>query len=391
MITEDGDIINEYNTVKFCGIMKGGHVWAYLLHSGRLPSPGEYVIHGCDRKCCCNSAHVRSGTPKENHTEAVQRGLIDPQAGKGGLRPQVHGQRNPYAKTTNAVMAVAKWLHKNPHLWFTSEISAHHSLLEAIGILLNLTVPALKQMTRRESWRSLEASPPQCLPTVAQIPPDAQPPAPKKNGKIGPDNAALMLKGYWESEDRPRYIREWATRLKVSIISVQKVLCGESWPEIEPQIAREKNFASHRPNSLSERDVQTIRATFKANPNVRALKAALARKFGCEPSHVQQLILGLARRDVPDDDSAIISLDQLVFKPSAQRGEAHKLAVLSPDQVWQIHTRRAAGESANDLALEFRISLTRVYNILKGKAWREIWERFQQQRGNGDKPGEGKP
>lgn len=388
LLTADGDIINEYSTVRFKGVSKGGHVLAFLLQFGRLPSPGEYVIHGCDRKCCRSPAHVRGGTPKENHTEAIERGLIDPHAGKGRPRPQVQGEKHPNAKATNAAMARAKWLIKNHEAWFTSEISANHSLLEAVGILLNLTVPSLKQLKRRESWRYLVASPPQCLPTVEQIPPDAQPPAPKKNGKIGPDNAASILKSYWESEDRPRYIREWATRLKVSIISVQKVICGQSWREIEPQIAREKSFASHRPNSLSDRDVQEIRATYKANHKVRAIRAALARRFGCSVGCVVQIVLGVARIDVPEDDLALLPLDQLEFLPTAQRGEAHKGCKLSDDDVWQILERHAAGESVTNIAVAFGVSYVLVYNIIKGKTRKEIWERFQKQRRNGDRPNE---
>ena len=48
------------------------HVVAYELTNG--PTNGSQVHHSCDRRSCCNPAHLFLGTPKSNMDECVAKG-----------------------------------------------------------------------------------------------------------------------------------------------------------------------------------------------------------------------------------------------------------------------------------------------------------------------------
>lgn len=53
------------------------------------------------------------------------------------------------------------------------------------------------------------------------------------------------------------------------------------------------------------------------------------------------------------------------------RGESHKMAKLTWDQVREMRCRHSVGDSAALLADEYKVSETHVGRILSGKAWRE--------------------
>jgi len=48
------------------------HIWAYALHYNVEPT--LWVLHSCDNPPCCNPAHLREGTPKDNSQDREQRG-----------------------------------------------------------------------------------------------------------------------------------------------------------------------------------------------------------------------------------------------------------------------------------------------------------------------------
>ncbi len=374
--------VNEYVSGKLLGRPLGQHEITQMLASGILRSAtddGLEVLHRCNRKACCNPTHLELGTRRQNNDAALADGLFDPKNQTGKPKPSIQGEGNARAKASNRQAAEAKYLFAHPGEWFVPEISAYHSISEAIAIHLNLSQPSLKRIEHRENWKHVQPLRPETFPSIETVPAHAKPPPPQKTGPIGEDNARAILKGYWVSKDKSGYITGWMTRLKVSRISIQNVLIGKTWREVEPGIRRATDFSSHR-QKLTERAVQQIRATFAANPTVHGLQAALARKFRTQSYYIGFIIRRLARLDVSDDPKAIIPLEELEFKPTAQRGEAHKGCKLSDEQALQVLERDAAGESRPKLALEFGVSDVTIKKVVKGETRKDIWERFHRER-----------
>ena len=49
------------------------HRRAWELANGAIPY-GAYILHSCDNPPCCNPAHLRPGTAKDNARDVVERG-----------------------------------------------------------------------------------------------------------------------------------------------------------------------------------------------------------------------------------------------------------------------------------------------------------------------------
>lgn len=71
---------------------KLAHRLAYRLFKGEVPKD-LWVLHSCDTPSCCNPAHLRAGTPKDNVADCKERGRLN--------RPS-RGARNQLAKLTDA-------------------------------------------------------------------------------------------------------------------------------------------------------------------------------------------------------------------------------------------------------------------------------------------------
>jgi ribosome-associated protein YbcJ (S4-like RNA binding protein) len=57
------------------------HRFSYELHNGRIPE-GKEVMHACDRRECCNPAHLRAGTHEENMYDMKIKGRANPVCGE---------------------------------------------------------------------------------------------------------------------------------------------------------------------------------------------------------------------------------------------------------------------------------------------------------------------
>lgn len=62
-----------YGTVGFNGKLYRAHRIAYVIANGPVPD-GLYVLHSCDCPPCCNPAHLRAGTQKENMADIGIKG-----------------------------------------------------------------------------------------------------------------------------------------------------------------------------------------------------------------------------------------------------------------------------------------------------------------------------
>lgn len=69
---------NGYGSLLFRGAVTYSHRVACILTHGDPPPDRQQALHGCDNRICCNPAHLRWGTPRENFDEAVERRRIDP-------------------------------------------------------------------------------------------------------------------------------------------------------------------------------------------------------------------------------------------------------------------------------------------------------------------------
>jgi hypothetical protein len=64
-----------YGNFYLNGDYVSAHVASFRLFKGEVPS-GLYVMHSCDTKLCVNPAHLDTGTPLQNTTDAKVRGLV---------------------------------------------------------------------------------------------------------------------------------------------------------------------------------------------------------------------------------------------------------------------------------------------------------------------------
>lgn len=65
---------------------------------------GQMVLHGCDNPPCCNPAHLRLGSQRENVADARARARSSPP-------PHWRGESHPRARLTEAQVAEIRRLH----------------------------------------------------------------------------------------------------------------------------------------------------------------------------------------------------------------------------------------------------------------------------------------
>jgi hypothetical protein len=66
--TQDG-----YGSLKLNRKMYSAHRVAYEISTGDNPS-GFVVMHSCDNKSCCNPAHLKKGTHRDNMQDMIAKG-----------------------------------------------------------------------------------------------------------------------------------------------------------------------------------------------------------------------------------------------------------------------------------------------------------------------------
>ena len=356
------DIDNIYVPIRFNRIQYTGHVWAAYVKTGRFPDEGEQVCHSCDRKPCCNPDHVRIGTGKENIKEAMERGLMDPKF------PARQGEKHPCAKLSDQDASEIKWLSRNIPLWYNHALSEHHTADEVLAILYGCTVAVIKRTKRLESWKNVTPIRPEKLPDAISVPPNAVPPPPDSDGPMKKHVEPILL-AYRESTNKKHFVRDTAKMYGCTTTTIRDILNRENYKEIRPDIPP-ADLSKGGNKTLTDRQVQEIRATSDSYTFGRkGLQAALARHFGCTKTHIGKIIARLYRSNVPDDPSAAIPLEKLVFKELTQRGSKHRRAKLTEDQAVEILRAVNAGEKVASLALKYPVTEPVIYKIRNGKGY----------------------
>jgi hypothetical protein len=63
-----------YGRIKIDKKVYSAHRVAYTLAHGPIRSAEAVVMHTCDNRKCCNPAHLRLGTPRDNARDMVAKG-----------------------------------------------------------------------------------------------------------------------------------------------------------------------------------------------------------------------------------------------------------------------------------------------------------------------------
>jgi len=92
----------------------GARQMSFMIEVGAIPE-GLCVLHNCDNKLCCNPAHLRLGTKKENTADMFKR----------GRNPDLKGEKNHSKLTDEKVMDLRR-------RWADGE--SQYSLGRAFGI-----------------------------------------------------------------------------------------------------------------------------------------------------------------------------------------------------------------------------------------------------------------
>lgn len=112
------------------------HRFAYELWVGPIPE-GKFILHSCDVRRCCNPAHLRPGTAKENTADARKRGrLLDP--------PNPSGEDHPNSVLSERQVYEIRSLYDQG--WQKVDIAAAHGLSSGA---------AVNPIGERKTWKHL--------------------------------------------------------------------------------------------------------------------------------------------------------------------------------------------------------------------------------------------
>jgi hypothetical protein len=362
--------------------VKGNTLAAYA-YEGRRPDPGEYAIHDCDCKDCVQTdGHVRWGSAAENAQAAVARGLCD-----GPRRKRdVAGEKNPRAKLSSQQVGEMRWLAKNLDCWFGPEIANHHHLNVALAILYGVTKTQIRTILLGGEWKNISPSRPECLPTVADIPPDAKP-IPIYSEKVSVDQARRILESYWSTPQAERFglSGKIADDMGLADHMVKAVLQRKIHETVLPEHPA-ADLRGDRVKPVDASVVQAIRATVKRwdvdGRRPVCWKAALRKKSGVTHDQLERILDRRSFDDVPDDPLRAWADDELEFVAANGRGMAHPMAKLSGAEIFEILDRTLIrNEKHCHVAPDYGVTGALVGMIVKGKIWKDDLARWRKVRG----------
>lgn len=129
-----------YGMFRFGGSMTSAHRVAYILCVGEIPD-GHVVMHTCDNRLCCNPAHLRHGTQKDNITDMIAKGR---QATGTALNHHCQrGENNYSSKLSEAQVLLIRQLYADG--WTQADIA------RSVGVARQNVWP----IVHRVSWKHI--------------------------------------------------------------------------------------------------------------------------------------------------------------------------------------------------------------------------------------------
>ena len=105
------------------------HRFSYEIHNGQIPE-GKEIMHRCDNPPCCNPAHLRAGSHKENCQDRTAK----------GRDILFSGERNGKSKLTSSQVLRIRELPLPP---------------EVIAEMFRISITQVKRLRNFQQWKHL--------------------------------------------------------------------------------------------------------------------------------------------------------------------------------------------------------------------------------------------
>lgn len=112
----------------------GAHRVVYQMFKGPIPK-GMLIRHDCDNRRCCNPAHMRLGTKRDNGRDMVERGRDRHYIGKGSA--------NGNSKLTESQVAQIRYLYEYVGGYTQAELGKAYGVSQVM----------IGNVVRHDNWR----------------------------------------------------------------------------------------------------------------------------------------------------------------------------------------------------------------------------------------------
>ncbi len=364
---------DRYGNINWEGQRLLTHRLVFEHATGECLPPDIVVRHKCDRKGCVRPSHLESGTHLDNFLDAQKR-CRNPAFGNRNGAHQ-HPERIPRGVRTHgrrlkdsdaAAIKNALKSYKNPAWEDFVSIAAY----------FRTTPDQIKAIACEQDFVSVSP-----IGSICEIPHLSSETLTVKypdlvGHALSHQDVADIRFAYFACPNSEKRAVKKLLREKycVSKATIQKVLNRETFKEVAPEIPITKEAGSGVA-SLSDSEVQSIRATWAAHPQLqnKGLSAALSRKFGVSHPTIDRIIDGSQRPGIPLNPLLALTVEELEFKELNQRGESHPMRKLDEDKVREIRRLKEKEGLTNDrIAKLFGVTKENVGMIVRKKTWKHV-------------------